>query len=180
MKTVFLLIGITLISITTGCKKYDEGPGISLRSKMNRLCGEWEVTEYTSNNEDVLHWTYDGNLICSNGSTIYFHEKFNTNQLVWTIWKNGYWTSSSANSDKELDYTTSYDLCSDFYTYKDYIDIANGSWKLTSKKEKLSITYMTGPTQPEETWTIKELKEKEMKVEYLDGSNVIKMTFTKR
>ena len=179
MKKVFFFIGIALISIITGCKKYDEGPSISLRTKMNRLCGEWEVTEYMSNNENVLHWNFDGNLTCSDGSTIYFQEKFNINQFLWTFSKDGNWTSTTANSDKEFDFTTSYDLCSDFYNYKDYTDTELGTWKFTSSKEKLSITYVNYPSQPE-TWTIKELKEKEMKVEYISGSDKIKMTFTKR
>lgn len=179
MKKIIFLIGLTLISVFSSCKKYDEGPGLSLRSKMNRLCGEWEITELMVNNENNLHWNYSDNLICSDGSTVYYQESYNINQFLWTFSKDGTWSNSTANSDKELDYNTSYDLCSDFYNYKDYIETENGKWKFVSDKEKLSITYSDGTTQPQ-TWTIKELREKEMKIEFLDGSTIVKITFEKR
>lgn len=34
---------ILLVVVVGGCKKYEEGPLISLRSKENRLCKEWEL-----------------------------------------------------------------------------------------------------------------------------------------
>ena len=34
---------ILVISILTDCKKYDEGPLISLRTKKARLAGDWKI-----------------------------------------------------------------------------------------------------------------------------------------
>jgi len=42
MKKVTLIILVGLISLTA-CKKYEEGPLISLRSKENRLCQKWKL-----------------------------------------------------------------------------------------------------------------------------------------
>lgn len=48
-RTAFIpLLFIALLS----CKKYDEGPGFSLRTKKARLCNEWSVKQYFENHED--------------------------------------------------------------------------------------------------------------------------------
>lgn len=50
LKTVFaLVIGAAFLF---GCGKYEEGPGISLRTKKMRLTGEWEIDEYVVDNEN--------------------------------------------------------------------------------------------------------------------------------
>lgn len=36
-----------------GCGKYEEGPGISLRTKKMRLTGEWELDELVIDNENI-------------------------------------------------------------------------------------------------------------------------------
>ncbi len=38
-----LIIGINILSLQS-CKKYEDGPLLSLRCKVNRLTGEWELT----------------------------------------------------------------------------------------------------------------------------------------
>lgn len=38
-----VVIGINILSIQS-CKKYEDGPLLSLRCKVNRLTGEWELT----------------------------------------------------------------------------------------------------------------------------------------
>ena len=61
-----LVVGsITLIS----CGKYDEGPGLSLRSKTGRLAGDWKVEKSTVSNAlgsinntatyDGYTWTFE-------------------------------------------------------------------------------------------------------------------------
>jgi len=49
-------IGILLFAITLGlssCKKYEEGPGFSMRSKKARLVGEWQLDELKIEGEDL-------------------------------------------------------------------------------------------------------------------------------
>jgi hypothetical protein len=47
---LFLLITTTLIF---GCKKYEDGPLLSLRSKKARLCQRWEITGMDENEKPV-------------------------------------------------------------------------------------------------------------------------------
>ena len=53
MKKLILFI-IVLAAITEGCKKYEDGPLISLRSVKNRLYGDYTLTKYTVNGVDSL------------------------------------------------------------------------------------------------------------------------------
>ena len=43
-----------------GCKKYEEGPSFSLRSKTSRLAGEWELEKYYENGVDKTTEYLDG------------------------------------------------------------------------------------------------------------------------
>ena len=47
---------LLLIVFLTSCKKYDEGPWISLNSKEKRLVGTWEVEKFTVNGYDSTHY----------------------------------------------------------------------------------------------------------------------------
>jgi hypothetical protein len=51
---VFLAILMLIASATifSGCKKYEEGPGLSFRSKKARLVNTWEIEQYIENGVD--------------------------------------------------------------------------------------------------------------------------------
>jgi hypothetical protein len=59
MTIAILCIGIT--STYTSCKKYDEGPALSLKSKKARVANEW-IIEYAFDIDDnqVVTSDYDG------------------------------------------------------------------------------------------------------------------------
>lgn len=46
--SIILIIGTSL----TGCKKYEDGPALSLRSKTARVANTWKVESYTINGFD--------------------------------------------------------------------------------------------------------------------------------
>jgi len=57
MKKIVLLISVLIITLTLGsCKKYDEGPLISLRSKEKRMNGKWEVQLFLINGYDSTNY----------------------------------------------------------------------------------------------------------------------------
>lgn len=55
MKTILKtsLISILVILTIGACKKYEEGPAISLRSKEKRLCQTWKLVSWTENGDIV-------------------------------------------------------------------------------------------------------------------------------
>jgi hypothetical protein len=53
-----LIILIALVTILSGCR-YKEGPLISFRSVEKRICGIWQVVEFTSDGIDSLKYYND-------------------------------------------------------------------------------------------------------------------------
>lgn len=49
---IYLLISVLILA---GCKKYEEGPALSLRSKEKRLCQEWNLDKFTYNDEAITN-----------------------------------------------------------------------------------------------------------------------------
>lgn len=48
LKLTTLLLAAALVFGSTSCKKYEEGPGLSLRTKTARVAGDWEIEKYIS------------------------------------------------------------------------------------------------------------------------------------
>ncbi|MCK5775853.1 MAG: hypothetical protein KAH25_06750 [Bacteroidales bacterium] len=54
MKKLTIYLSLLLI-LSSACKKYEEGPLISLRSKEKRLCQKWDVETITKNGADISY-----------------------------------------------------------------------------------------------------------------------------
>jgi hypothetical protein len=52
--SIFLVVAIIIVHIN-GCKKYDDGPFISLKTKTSRLTGEWRPVKV---NGRIIHEEY--------------------------------------------------------------------------------------------------------------------------
>jgi hypothetical protein len=52
LKTLFFIVTIEYSVILTSCKKYPEGPSLSLRTKSARLSNSWKIQSYKFNNID--------------------------------------------------------------------------------------------------------------------------------
>lgn len=56
IKITILAILIALSAVIfTSCKKYEEGPAFSLRSKKARVVGKWKVEKWIENGNDVTN-----------------------------------------------------------------------------------------------------------------------------
>ncbi len=44
---------VLLLLVTSACKKYEEGPFLSLRSKEKRLCQKWELKNASFSGDDI-------------------------------------------------------------------------------------------------------------------------------
>ena len=58
MKKIFafifvLTVGSTVLALVNGCKKYEDGPLVSFRTRTERLSNTWEVDNYTVNGNDL-------------------------------------------------------------------------------------------------------------------------------
>ncbi len=61
MRYIMLVAAVMLF--TASCSKFEDGPGISFRSKENRLIGKWKLTKWTEKGVDVTETNTDGNEI---------------------------------------------------------------------------------------------------------------------
>jgi len=86
---LFLVVAFASVSFTA-CKKYEDGPALSLRSKAERVANEWQLQKVTNNEVDVTDtyeddflWTFtkDGdyikfeNAVSENGTWEFNEEK---------------------------------------------------------------------------------------------------------
>ena len=53
MKKLSILFAAFAVLFLVSCGKYEEGPGISLRSKASRIDGSWKVEKYTEDGADL-------------------------------------------------------------------------------------------------------------------------------
>ncbi len=53
MKTKLIAFALTVVSLLTACKKYPEGPALSLRSRAARVANTWKMEKVLFNNIDV-------------------------------------------------------------------------------------------------------------------------------
>lgn len=49
---ISILVAVCIIITLVGCKKYEDGPGLSLRSKKSRISADWEFKKVIYNSVD--------------------------------------------------------------------------------------------------------------------------------
>lgn len=116
---VFVGIAIAGLSAITGCKKGENDPFLSLRSRKARITGEWKLSEGTSTNTSIFGGVsntsttiYTGTTCSSNGSTYQYSETF-------TIEKDG---------------TYKVDIIDDGYAYS-----ISGNWFFAGKIKDIDL-----------------------------------------
>ncbi len=170
---LFIVFGLITF---TGCSKYEEGPGISLRTKKSRVVGEWQVTTFKINGADYLHLTYSAVFHCSSGSSFNYTNTGNI-KIEWTFKKDGSSASVVNTASHVLDYFSSDAQCAAIYNDSNDSTSDTSTWEFASDKEDLKFTYSDGTS---ETWNIIELRENEMKLKLIDGTDIIEVTLEKK
>lgn len=79
-KLLLLIIAIISMVILSECKKYDDGPRVSLLTKKSRLANAWKYEKVTKQNgtditsafaTDFIEFKKDGNVIETYGNDLY-------------------------------------------------------------------------------------------------------------
>ncbi len=99
-----LLLAFTASLLTTGCKKYDDGPLLSLRSKTERISNTWRVEMATNGGSDVtsdfdqyeLQMLHDGDATLA--------ALYNLGNLSFEFQTNGTWSFENNKEDLRLDF----------------------------------------------------------------------------
>lgn len=103
-KTIsILIISALLFSLFGSCKKYDEGPLISFRSKEKRMMGTWQIEHYFVNGYDSSSYftQYDSPLVQFDANRVYFTiQDFYTLNPKTSKWIDAEW--NWANNDEYI------------------------------------------------------------------------------
>ena len=102
-----ILFSFAVISLTNGCKKYDEGPSISLTSKKARLANSWKFEDIIFNGENNLT---KSSLIENSYVNIVEFKKDNTFifKLDEGMLAEGIWSFNKNKTVIELSYTSTF------------------------------------------------------------------------
>ena len=158
-------IGLFMLSVlmvlVSSCKKGENDPFVSLKSRDARITAKWKLTkiEGTSNSEVV---TYDGATLSEGGEITYKNASFEM-----TIDKDGILTSTEV---KTLNFLNS----------KETIESATGFWAwLSANKEKTYINLSTGGPfgLSVATYYIDQLKSSELVLKYYATSTNANTTY---
>lgn len=172
------LIFIFMAPLYQGCKKYDEGPAFSLRSKKTRLIGEWEVTSYLENEKDVLNngekviigydncqytETYKGNL-----SYVFEFEK-GEDVIITENYNYSSYSKEYNTSDPDY-YCSYYNCCDTSYSYSESgIELYFGEWEFRKNKKELRLEINYDGSLSKEDYEIIRLTNDELKLKGFIG-----------
>jgi hypothetical protein len=147
MKNLFkTLIAVAIVSVTVqSCKKGEDDPALSLRSRDARLIGEWKLTKYDSK-RDVrdasTNTTVNG---ISRTQTLSITEAFDGSVQTTTVSYQD--VSSPGGTDSE---NTTY---RENYTMEMEI-LKDGTCKITTTNNPVSVTTVRVPAQPRPSFAI--------------------------
>jgi hypothetical protein len=140
-KYIFFILLTTVLLASAGCKKYEEGPWLSLRSKKSRVVGVWKFKEVIADGQDITNKIQLDNIGFENGSGCYYVSVNKTTYEEFTLF--GKW--SFANNKNDLNISLSADG-TDTITGKPvtfYVDYYFKILELRYKEIKLEGTSKT-------------------------------------
>ncbi len=95
---------VTMLNFSS-CKKYEDGPSFSLKSKKGRLAGEWEVVKLeTSNGEDYLSGGRDMEFEFDKDGDFKMKYTYSYGGDSYSYTYKGEWEFSSDKEELELDF----------------------------------------------------------------------------
>lgn len=171
MKNKINLLILTLLITVASCKKYEEGPSISLRSAKSRVEGKWNVTSHIRDNREIINiWDYDNYRIVkckSNGQDIDKGgpgvERYKIYEKSFEFKKDGELVYTSKSKYEVLDFDASENQCVAVWIDKsDPPYQSKSKWELDENKENI-VEDINGTKYQ---WKIIMLKDKKMKIRY--------------
>lgn len=173
MKKIILLALVA--TALASCKKYPEGPGLSLLSKAKRIEGTYNVEEYTANGVNQLYTVINSGMIYTSCSTsIFYEETYSIGQYQWKFSKSGNLSTILTGTVKAIDYGASISSCYTWYTTQTDTWAEAGTWKLVSDKEQIQISIGGSTTNA----NIIELHNKRLQLEWTNNGILYHITLT--
>jgi hypothetical protein len=103
-RRILLLIPAAILLCVTACKKYEDGPAFSLRSKSERVENKWKIGQALEDGKDVTadYNKYDLDLTRNGGASLTAEYKIATGTFQYTT--NGHWSFVSDKDKISFDF----------------------------------------------------------------------------
>lgn len=166
---VFILVGITLLNFWQSCKKGPEDPFFSIHSRLARVSGDWNITEYKVNSADSLHRVVDSiAFIGPCGSQI--DKTILSFAIIWSFDKDGnFQQTQTQDSTISFDIINNTPICPDSTSTSSETIVTVANWNFTSGvgdlKNKEQLYILDPETKEVHLYDIIELRNNEMKLE---------------
>lgn len=106
MKTLRISLMVALAStlLFASCKKYEEGPAISLRSKKERVANTWEIEKAMRNGQDVTseYDQFELQMLTDGDASLAAIYTFGS--ITYEYQTNGTWQFANKKEQLELDF----------------------------------------------------------------------------
>jgi len=132
-----ILALLAVAAVAPSCKKGDEDPSMSLRSRKARFAGEWTVSEFTSENTGTTVY------VPTQGSTAAGYTNTNTNKTTMTSTD---FSNVSTNSSTQVGSTTNTTTDKGTVTTMTFTIEKDGTWKSTTSYKVTSSTTNNNPS----------------------------------
>ncbi|MEI7596777.1 MAG: hypothetical protein WCK02_13585 [Bacteroidota bacterium] len=146
-----------LIVVLAACKKYEEGPFISIRTPKNRLKGDWSFAKYTNNGVDsTAIMLAKANFFFKWGLHIGYSSPSEAYCFIGTMDVNSIWDNDFSESN---------------YEYLKFTFIPS---QMRASENLFLVTLPTHDTISERVrtkWKVMKLSNRELKIRYVDSNN---------
>ncbi len=167
---VFILSAITLLNFWQSCKKGPEDPFFSLHSRLARVTGDWNITDYRVNGKDSLRVVPPADSLTFIGACGTETDKKVINyNFIWSFDKTGFF-QEKLNVDTSIifDIANNTPICKDSTHVDSSIVITIKEWNFTNGvgtlKNKEQLYLLDNETKEVLLYDIIELRNNEMKL----------------
>jgi hypothetical protein len=98
----FTWVLLAMVLVSVGCKKYEDGPGLSLRSKRERIINTWKAEVALMDDVDATAWFSDWELDIREDGRIVITDLDDRDSVVT---QNGFWDFVNEQQEVRFLYT---------------------------------------------------------------------------
>jgi hypothetical protein len=137
MRILTLCLSACIFLVITGCRKYTDGPTISLMTKKSRLCNDWTLNFAQKNGNDITNKTETVKLIIEKDGTYSMSRVMNALGQFQGSYTNGIWIFDEAKTKFILFENGSVDPTSTF-TIR---ELRSKSLTIEERFPSINVTY---------------------------------------
>jgi len=106
LSTAIKLFSFIILSavLATACKKYEDGPTLSLRSKKERIANSWRISEATRDGDDVTNGYDQYELTLTKDGDATLVVRYDFGDFEFSAETDGTWTFSDNKQELRLDF----------------------------------------------------------------------------